>query len=163
MHNRIVRRCLLVALAAIVAWHACPSAHSADETPEIVTKIGRLAILNAETTEKVEYPWGWIRWLMNSKIDKDAPMTFGIVEINAGTSNPLHVHPNCDEYLYVLSGSCKHVVGDQLVTLKPGDMTRIPKGVPHKATVVGDEPLKAVIVYSSGDRQFKVLEEGGKE
>ncbi len=29
--------------------------------------------------------------------------------------------------------------------------------------VIGDEPLKAIIVYDSGDRQAKVLEENGKE
>jgi mannose-6-phosphate isomerase-like protein (cupin superfamily) len=163
MFKMSVSRFVVLTLVAIMALQWRSLARSADEKQEVVTKVGRLTILNSETAEKVEYPWGWIRWLMNSKTEKNAPMTFGIVEINAGTSNPLHVHPNCEEYLYVLSGSCKHIVGDQLVTLKPGDMARIPKGVPHKATVIGDEPLKAVIVYNSGDRQFKVLEEGGKE
>jgi quercetin dioxygenase-like cupin family protein len=102
---------------------------------------------------EVTYPWGAIRWMMDSKIDRDAAQTFGIVQINAGQRNALHSHPNCEEILYVLSGSCEHIVGNKKVTLHPGDLIRVPVGVPHQAIVIGKEPLRAVISYSSGDRK----------
>lgn len=103
--------------------------------------------------EVVKYPWGEIRWLMNSKIDHGAAQTFGIVQINKGQHNALHAHPNSEELLYVLSGSCEHVVGNKRVTLHPGDLVRVPAGVPHQAFVTGNEPLRAVISYSSPDRK----------
>jgi mannose-6-phosphate isomerase-like protein (cupin superfamily) len=90
-------------------------------------------------------------------------MTYGIVQIDAGKDNPLHLHPNCDEYLHVISGSCEHVVGDKKVILKEGDVIRIPRGVPHKAKTLGKEPCKAVIVYNTGERQVTMLEKDGKE
>ncbi len=102
---------------------------------------------------EVKYPWGAIRWMMDSKIDSGAAQTFGIVQINAGQRNALHSHPNCEEILYVLSGSCEHIVGNRKVILHPGDLIRVPVGVPHQAIVIGNEPLRAVISYSSGDRK----------
>jgi hypothetical protein len=42
-----------------------------------------------------EFPWGWIRWLINAQVDPDAEMTFGVVYIKPQQTNPVHVHPNC--------------------------------------------------------------------
>ncbi|UCD30766.1 MAG: cupin domain-containing protein [Planctomycetota bacterium] len=109
--------------------------------------------------ERVEHSWGWLKWLMNDKIDPKAEMTFGLVQINAGQENPLHTHPNCEEILYMLSGSCEHRIGDKTVMLEAGQMIRIPTGVPHRAKTAGSEPMRAVIVYSSGDRQFVMVEQ----
>jgi len=131
---------------------AKPTAESAsaeDATPPLVRAF--------DQAEKVEYSWGWIRWMMSSKIDPGAEMTFGIVHVKANQTNPIHVHPNCAEYLHVLSGSCEHLLGDKWLKLKQGDTLRIPAGVRHGARTL-DEPMRAVIVYSSGDRQFQEVE-----
>ena len=164
MFRSLSLRCAFVLLILIAVWQLGPAAVSGDEDmPQVVNTVEKVTVTNAEEIAKEEFPWGRIRRLMNQKIDSKAPMTFGLVEIEAGQMNPLHMHPNSEEYLYVISGSCKHVVGDKTVVLKKGDLARIPKAVPHKAYVLGDEPLKAIIVYNTGDRQFRVLEEGGKE
>ena len=56
--------------------------------------------------EAQEFDWGWIRWFVNAKVEPGAPMTFGMVYIQPNQSNPFHIHPNCDEYVHVLEGSC---------------------------------------------------------
>ena len=84
-----------------------------------------------DRVEEAKYPWGWIRWLMSSQIDPEAAQTFGIVEILPGQKNTLHMHPNCEELLYVLSGSCEHRVGNKTVVLHAGDLVRIPPKTPH--------------------------------
>lgn len=117
-----------------------------------------ISIQNFDRAKEVPYPWGSIRWLMSSQLDVDAAQTFGIVQINAGQRNSLHSHPNCEELLYVLSGSCEHIVGDKKVILHAGDLIRVPIGVRHQAIVLGNEPLRAVISYSSGVR--KVVDYG---
>ena len=113
-----------------------------------------------DSTQEVKYPWGWIRWLMNSKLDSGAAQTFGIVEIQGRGRNTLHKHPNCEELLYVLSGTAMHVIGDQKVPIKKGDLIRVPPNTPHMAIVTSSEPLRAVISYSSGDRQVVDLGPG---
>jgi quercetin dioxygenase-like cupin family protein len=115
-------------------------------------------VQSLDKVEKQEYDWGWIRWMMSSKINPDAEMTFGVVEIKPRQRNPLHGHPNCEEILYVVSGSCEHRIGDRIDHLKAGDMIRIPAGVPHMARTL-DEPMRAIIVYSAGERGFELVEE----
>lgn len=101
-----------------------------------------------------KFPWGSLRWLMSSKLEPQAGITLGIAEIKPEQSNPPHVHDNCEEVLYMLSGSCEHRVGTQTVTLKAGDTLRIPAGVPHAART-GREPMRAIVVYNTGARQFR--------
>src|SRR5262245_61068077 len=115
-----------------------------------------------DSIQETKYPWGWIRWMMNAKVEPGAAQTFGIVEIAGKGRNTLHKHPNCEELLYVLSGTATHQIGDQKVEIKKGDLIRVPANTPHMAIVTSAEPLRAVISYSSGDRQ--VIDLGpGKE
>ena len=116
----------------------------------------RVQNFNREAVEK--YPWGEIRWMMNNKIDPGSAQTFGIVQIDAGKRNQLHKHPNCEELLYVLSGSFESVVGDKKVVMHAGDIIRIPANVPHQGINNTNEPMRAVISYSSGVRQIVTLE-----
>jgi len=133
------------------------------KVPRIDAKALAMLVQSLDKVEKNEFSWGWICWLMNDKLDPNAKMTFGIVQLNAGQTNPLHIHANCEEHLYVLSGSCEHRIGKKKVVMKAGDVIRIPQGVAHKATTFAKEPLRAVIVYSSGSRQFEIVDEKGAE
>ncbi|MCY3871247.1 MAG: cupin domain-containing protein [Gemmatimonadetes bacterium] len=111
----------------------------------------------SETTAE-EFPWGTLNWLMGQAIDPDAKQTFGMAVIQPGQQNPPHYHPNCEEILYVVSGTCEHTYGDNSYQLKPGDSIRVSAGVIHHAINNGDEPLRAIISFSSGDRQTVFLE-----
>ena len=106
-----------------------------------------------EKIQPQKFPWGWIRWLMNAQLDPAAEMTMGIVRIEPNQSNPLHVHPNSAELLHVLSGSCRHRLGDRWIAMKAGDTLRIPQGVPHMARTA-DEPCLVMVVYNTGTRQM---------
>lgn len=134
---------------------------AADKTAEACStgEVLKIAVQEFDKVEVQKYPWGWIRWLMNSKLDPKSEMTFGVVYIKPNQSNPLHLHPNCEECLHVLSGSCEHLLGDKWLKLKKGDTLRIPLGV-HHAARTGDESCRAVIVYNTGDRQFEPVGEG---
>ncbi|MCG7381470.1 cupin domain-containing protein [Paenibacillus sp. ACRRY] len=97
--------------------------------------------------------WGKIQWLCGKEIDSEAEMTFGMVYIDAGKENNRHIHPNCEEVIFILSGECDHTLGDETFHLEPGMMLRIPRGVPHHAKVTSWEPCRMIIAYSSADRQ----------
>lgn len=104
----------------------------------------------------VTFPWGWIHWRVDSRSDPDTEMTFGIVQLDAGQANPVHLHAMCEEHLYVLSGSCEHRIGDEWVRLEAGDVIRIPAGVEHAARTT-EEPMRAVIVYDAGTRDITLV------
>lgn len=105
----------------------------------------------------VKTAWGELNWLVNGELAPGAELTFGIVTINPGDANPLHLHPNCEEVLYVLSGACDHVLGDETVRLGPGDVIRIQRSTPHQARATGTGPLVAAIAFSSPDRETVTL------
>ncbi len=132
---------------------------AADQETKPAAPLGLPGALTAfGEVETLEFDWGWIRWLMNGKLDPNAEMTLGMVYIKPNQTNPAHLHPNCSEYLHVLKGSCEHMVGKKWVTLKKGDTLRIPKDVPHKART-GKQACTAMIVYNTGDRQFVEVKE----
>jgi quercetin dioxygenase-like cupin family protein len=109
----------------------------------------------------LRFPWGAIQWLCNAEIDPDAQQTLGLVYIQPGQKNPLHLHPNCEELLFVLSGECDHRLDDAVHHLEAGSMIRIPAGAKHDARNNGWEPVRMLICYSSPDRQTVFLENDG--
>ena len=118
-------------------------------------------ISSTANREEIVTEWGKLSWLIGQHETPGAEQTFGLVTIMPKKRNPLHLHPNCEEIFYVLSGTCKHKLGDILIELTPGTAILIPKGVEHWAKCTSDEPLVAVISFSSPDRQVKSLEGRG--
>ena len=116
-------------------------------------------IVHPDGVDALDFPWGAIKWLMNRETDAEAEQTFGLVYIHPGQQNPVHYHPNCEEILYVLSGTCEHTLGDESYPMGPGDTIRVPEGVIHHAINTGWEPLRAIISFSSGDRQTVFLDQ----
>jgi mannose-6-phosphate isomerase-like protein (cupin superfamily) len=104
------------------------------------------------------FPWGEIRWIWNSKIDQNAEQTLGHVTILPGKKNTFHAHPNCEELLYVLEGECDHWIDDEKYHLKPGMTINIPRDSEHYAITTSKEPLRALIFYSTPDRETNVKE-----
>lgn len=116
--------------------------------------------ISERSNSVVETGWGTLRWLISSQLTPGAEQTLGVVTIPAGNRNPLHRHPNCEELLYVVSGTCRHRLGDQEFDLGPGQAIRIPRGEAHCARALGPEPLVAVISFSAPERLTEDLEEG---
>ena len=109
-------------------------------------------ISRKEAGQRARTPFGELVWKMAADTMDGAEMTFGTCMIEPGKRNPLHSHPDCEEILYLLKGRCEHLLGDELISMEEGDAIRIPRGVRHWAKNVGEEPLLALIVFSSGVR-----------
>jgi quercetin dioxygenase-like cupin family protein len=74
---------------------------------------------------------------------------YGLVEVTVrkGEGSPWHVHPEEDEWFYVLEGEFTVYVGDERLTLTPGSFAFGPKGVPH--TFIGEiHGSKALIGFA---------------
>src|SRR6266511_2514551 len=63
----------------------------------------------------------------------DTAGQYGLIEIvaPAGMGSPWHVHPEEDEWFYVLEGEMSVWVADTRLSLKAGSFAFGPKGVPH--------------------------------
>ena len=61
-----------------------------------------------------------------------------------GTFVPLHVHPKQDEFIYMLEGVFDLQLGQDKVQARPGDLVRMPMGVPHAYYNNTDAPTRTL-------------------
>ena len=92
----------------------------------------------------------WLLGMLQTiKIGRDDTAgQYGLLEIvvPAGVGSPWHVHPDEDEWFYVLEGEFTVYVGDERLSLPAGAFAFGPKGVPH--TFIGEtDGAKALIGF----------------
>lgn len=69
-----------------------------------------------------------------------------------GTFVPLHIHPTQDELIYVLEGTFDLQLGDQKLQAGPGDLVRMPMGLPHAYYNNSAAPTRALFWVSPAGR-----------
>jgi quercetin dioxygenase-like cupin family protein len=99
--------------------------------------------------------FGSVHWVEREGDPPGAEMTIGVAVFDAGKSNVEHIHPNCEEAVYVLEGEVEHTLGGQRTTLLAGDLIIVPRGVPHQLLNRSGTPARCYIVFSSPDRRFE--------
>jgi quercetin dioxygenase-like cupin family protein len=61
-----------------------------------------------------------------------------------GTFVPPHIHPTQDEFIYVLEGQLDLQLGTEKQVANPGDLIRMPMGMPHAYYNNSDAPTRAL-------------------
>ncbi len=88
---------------------------------------------------------------------------FTMEHSNLGKGGPYrHLHPAQDEWLYAMEGEFRVEIGDQRLTLKPGDSVLMPRKVPHVWAQVSDTPGKLLIAFTPAGRMEEFFREFGK-
>jgi quercetin dioxygenase-like cupin family protein len=119
------------------------------DVPPIDRQVRRDVGAAAESTD-----FGSVQWAVREGDPPGAEQTIGLATFDAGKGNAEHMHPNCEEVVFVLEGEVEHTLGDQSAVLRAGDLIAVPRDVPHRLINRGDAPVRALIVFSSPDRQF---------
>jgi uncharacterized RmlC-like cupin family protein len=70
----------------------------------------------------------------------------------AGTGVPPHIHPTQDEFIYVLDGTYTLYLDGDWTTAGPGDLVRMPRGVPHAYYNRSESEARSVFWVSPGGR-----------
>ena len=65
-----------------------------------------------------------------------------------GTFVPPHIHPNQDEFIYVLDGTFDLFLDGEDGKAKAGDLVRMPRGIAHGIYNKSDDPVKALFWVS---------------
>lgn len=79
-------------------------------------------------------------------------LTFGMVEIKAGSSLPLHHHMH-EQITCVLEGELHMIIGDEAVSLTAGTVHVIPTNTPHSAFALTD--CKVIDVFNPPRQDYK--------
>ncbi len=54
------------------------------------------------------------------------------IVVNRGAEPPAHTHTREDESYFIVKGSVRYTIGDQVLTVNEGEFVYLPKDVPHK-------------------------------
>lgn len=104
--------------------------------------------------DTVTFDWGTLRWIASRPLGNAVGLTVGQCLLNARSANPMHMHPNCEEVLYVHEGRIEHdIEGQPSILMEAGDTITIPAGVYHRARNLGDGAAVLWITFSSADRE----------
>jgi quercetin dioxygenase-like cupin family protein len=68
-----------------------------------------------------------------------------------GAGVPLHFHPAQDEMFYVLAGSYRFKVGDEMFDLQAGDSVYLPRNIPHAWMLLSEKGTTHVLVQPAGE------------
>lgn len=71
-----------------------------------------------------------------------------VLEPNESTGGPDNQHAMSDQWLYVVSGSGRAVVGNETVALEPGVLLLIEAGDTHEINNPGVRPLETLNIYA---------------
>jgi steroid delta-isomerase-like uncharacterized protein len=87
---------------------------------------------------------------------------FGLMEhweMPVGFASPYHTHHREDESFYVLEGEMAFVCGGKWLKAGPGAFVYGPREIPHGFKVIGDSPVRMLLMCTPGGFEGFVLEQ----
>ncbi len=75
-----------------------------------------------------------------------------------GQHVPVHIHPTQDEFILVQEGTLDLKLDGEWTKAGPGDLVRMPKGVPHGYFNKSDEPVRALFWVSPAGKLKDLFE-----
>jgi quercetin dioxygenase-like cupin family protein len=152
------RNFLKTAASALPLALAEPFA-SALESQTIPTPQAHLVRASEDRFGEVHSP-GYTEILFKTST-AETPSVFAIehTKIMPGWGPPLHLHLAQDEWFYVLDGQVLAQVGDQRVTLHPGDSVLGPRNIPHAFVAIGPTPAHMLITFSPAGQMEQFFRE----
>lgn len=96
-------------------------------------------------------------WSMGSLFEirldgRDTDGQLGIAEVTPppGTATPLHVHTRESEVFHVLEGELDYEAGGELHHLTAGSTMWLPRGVPHRFRIRGEQAARLLAIVVPG-------------
>lgn len=74
-----------------------------------------------------------------------------------GTFVPPHIHPTQDEFIYMLEGRLDLVLDGRETTAGPGDLVKMPMGIPHGIFNKSGETVKCLFWVSPTRRLYDLF------
>ncbi|MEF2553923.1 cupin domain-containing protein [Aurantimonas sp. A2-1-M11] len=74
-----------------------------------------------------------------------------------GTFVPPHIHPTQEEFVYMLEGRLDVILDGQESYAEPGDLVRLPRGIPHGLFNRTDSDVKCYFWVSPAQRLYDLF------
>lgn len=104
--------------------------------------------VTAENMIVEQLPWGPHDWLCRPGLTEAELLQLVRVHIPPGQGHAFHRHPEFEEIIYVVSGTCEQWVDKEKRIMKPGESAHIPMNMVHGSYNAGKETMVLLAILS---------------
>lgn len=111
--------------------------------------VSRLIVPAGGGRQRSFMPGELFTWKTTS-VENGAGFDFGELSLQPGVRVPEHIHNANDEAYYILNGTYRFKVGDEIADVSTGSFVLIPKGTAHAWVHTGSEPGLVLLTFCPG-------------
>jgi quercetin dioxygenase-like cupin family protein len=118
--------------------------------------------IHEDDVEALGLPGRQLRWVVAPGALKADHCSTCVIRVAPGDKvRPAHSHPNGEEVIYIIQGSGRVLVGDQVQAVRAGTTVLFPRGVVHMLHNTGDDEMKVVCFFAppTGLDNYKMHED----
>ncbi len=121
-----------------------------------------MTIIHESEVAEVEHPGRFMRWLANEDSLRAKNLSVCVIRVMPGeTVRPAHSHPNSEELIYIIAGSGKVMIENEVGEVRAGSAILFEQGKIHMLNNSGDIEMKVICFFAPATNidNYKTFEE----
>ena len=108
-----------------------------------------MTIIHETEVPEVEHPGRFMRWLANQDSLPAKNLSVCVIRVLPGeTVRPAHSHPNSEELIYIITGSGKVMIENEVGEVKSGSAILFEQGKIHMLKNTGSIEMKVICFFA---------------
>ena len=108
-----------------------------------------MTILHESEVAEVEHPGRYMRWLANADSLPAKNLSVCVIRVMPGeTVRPAHSHPHSEELIYIINGSGKVMIENEVGDVRAGSAILFEQGKVHMLRNTGEEEMKVICFFA---------------
>ncbi len=108
-----------------------------------------MTIIHEDTRPEVEHPGRFMRWLANEDSLQAKNLSVCVIRVLPGeTVRPAHSHPHSEELIYIIAGSGKVLIENEVGDVRAGSAILFEQGKIHMLKNTGDVEMKVICLFA---------------
>lgn len=106
-------------------------------------------LIHEDDAQGLDLPGRNLRWLVSPELLNARHMSVCLIRVPPGeTVRPAHSHPNGEEAIYIIQGSGRVLVENEVASVRPGTTVLFPQGTVHMLQNSGVEEMKVICFFA---------------
>ena len=108
-----------------------------------------MTIIHENEVPEVEHPGRFMRWLVNEDSLQANNLSVCVIRVMPGeTVRPAHSHPKSEELIYIITGSGKVMIENEVGEVSAGSAVLFEQGKIHMLKNTGDVEMKVICFFA---------------
>jgi mannose-6-phosphate isomerase-like protein (cupin superfamily) len=108
-----------------------------------------MTIIHETDVPEVQQPGRSMRWLVHPDALHASNLSFCVIRVAPGeTVRPAHSHPHSEELIYILTGSGKVMIEEEVGEVRAGTAVLFEEGKVHMLRNTGTEEMKVACFFA---------------